>query len=202
MDGAISYFRMRSPGWSDHTLQKILIMKSTVFRYSVYAIIAILAFSALHFFVIMPRASHSSAEFFGYLTMTLAMVFIFFGIKHYRDRVNNGSLRFGEGLKVGLLIALGPAVFFSLFDMLYVLVLNPDWQDQYYSAYVERVKAGTPPGELAAKLKKLEKEKEFFSQPMMLFVVMFVTVFVIGAIVSIISALTLRRNRRPSATIS
>jgi hypothetical protein len=173
-------------------------MKSTVYRYTLYSIIVILAFSAIHLFIIMPMVSYGTAEVFGWLTMTLAQVFIFFGVKHYRDKVNNGSLNFGEGLKIGLLIALGPAVFFSLFDLLYIVVINPGWQDQYYADFVKRVKASTPPGELTAKLKKLEKEREFFSQPAMTFLVMFITVFVIGTIISIISALTLRRNKRMS----
>jgi hypothetical protein len=175
-------------------------MKSTVFRYTVYSIIAVLAFNSLHLFFIMPRSSYDTSEFFGYLTMTLSMVFIFFGVKHYRDRVNHGSLRFGEGLKIGLLIALGPSVFFALFDMLYIEVINPSWQDDYFTAYLEKVKADTPPDQLAAKLKKVEKQREFFSQPAISFLVMFVTIFIIGAIVSIISALTLRRNKHRAVT--
>jgi small-conductance mechanosensitive channel len=171
-------------------------MKPTVFRYTLYSIIAVLAFNSLHLFIIMPRTSYDTSEFFGYLTMTLSMIFVFFGVKYYRDRVNNGSLRFGEGLKIGLLIVLGPALFFALFDMLYIEVINPSWQDDYFTAYLEKVKANTPPDQLDAKLKKVQEQKEFFSQPVITFLVMFVTIFIIGAIVSIISALTLRRNKR------
>jgi hypothetical protein len=175
-------------------------MKSTVYRYTLYSILVILASSAIHLFIIMPQVSYSTAEVFGWLTMTLAQIFIFFGVKHYRDHVNNGSLKFGEGLKIGLLIALGPAVCFALFDLLYIVVINPGWQDQYYADYIARVKASTPPEELPAKMAKLQKEWEFFKQPMMTFVVMFVTVFVIGTLISIISALTLRRSRHVSTT--
>ena len=172
-------------------------MKETVLRYGFYAILAILILTAIHVFVLMPPAiSYAAAEVVGYLTMTLSMVFVFFGIKHYRDQVNNGSLSFGEGLKIGLLIALGPAVFFSLFDLLYVKVINPGWTDEYYGHYVQEATKSTPASELPDKLKQIKDQREFFDNPVMLFLVMFVTVFIIGLIVSTISALTLRRQRK------
>jgi hypothetical protein len=172
-------------------------MKPIVFRYGIYAIIAILCFGAIHFFFLMPpRISYQSAEIAGYLTMTLAMVFVFFGMKHYRDKVNSGSLTFKEGLKIGLLIALGPAVFFALFDLLYVEVINPKWGDEYFGHYMEEVKKDTAPEKWAAELEKLQKQREFWSKPHMLFLLMFITTFVIGFIVTIISALTLRRQKR------
>lgn len=170
-------------------------MKQVVFRYSLYAIIAILVLTAIHVFLLLPNMNYDAAEVAGYLTMTLSMVFIFFGIRHYRDRVNNGSLSFGQGLKTGLLIALGPALFFALFDLLYVKVLNPSWSDDYYDYYIKKVTVSTPPDQLQAKLASLQADKEFFSQPMMLFLIMFATVFIIGAIITIISALTLRRTK-------
>jgi hypothetical protein len=172
-------------------------MKPTVLRYSLFAIIAILVFSAIHvFFIIPPKVSFEAAEVAGYLTMTLSMVFVFFGIKHFRDHVNNGTLSFGQGMKVGLLIALGPAIFFALFDLLYVKVINPGWSDEYYSHYVQEATRGVPAAELPGKLKQIEDQKAFFEQPAMLFLVMFATVFIIGCIVTIISALTLRRKRQ------
>lgn len=175
-------------------------MKSTAFRYSIYAIIAILCFGAIHFFLLMPpRISWEAAEVAGYLTMTLAMVFVFFGMKHYRDKVNNGSLTFKDGLKIGLLIALGPAVFFALFDLLYVEVINPAWGDDYWGQYVEKMKKDTPADELPKKLKELQDMKEFWGKPHFLFLLMFATTFIIGAIVTIISALTLRRQKRTAA---
>jgi hypothetical protein len=48
--------------------------------------------------------------------MLLAMVFVFLGIRHFRDHENEGMLTFGQGLKIGVLIVLIPAVAFGLFD--------------------------------------------------------------------------------------
>jgi hypothetical protein len=126
--------------------------------------------------------------------MILSMIFVFMGIRHYRDHVNNGALSFSQGLRVGLLIVLIPAVFFGLFDLLYTEVLNPSWADEYYGFQADKIKASVPPEQLQAKLDKLQKDREMFNNPAFQFLLMAGTVFIIGFIVTIISSLTLRRN--------
>jgi len=153
----------------------------------------------LHFYVIMPNVSYDNAEIAGYLTMLLSMIFVFMGIRYYRDHVNNGSLSLGEGLKIGVLIILIPSVFFGLFDVLYTEVLNPSWKQDYFNYYVAQAKASTPAADLPAKLKELEKGKEMFGSPAFQFALMAGTVFIIGLIVTIISSLTLRRQRPATA---
>ena len=173
-------------------------MKPVIFRYGIYATLAIVGLSAIHFFVLMPNTSWQNAEIAGYLTMILSMIFVFMGIRYYRDHVKNGVLSFGEGLKIGVLIVLIPSVFFGLFDILYTEVLNPSFFDDYYSHYVQKIKDSTPADQVAAKLKDLQDQKEMFGKPVFQFLLMAGTVFVIGFIVTIISALTLKRNRTAS----
>ena len=170
-------------------------MKSTVYRYGIYAMLTMILLSAVHFFLIMPNVSLANAEVAGYLTMLLSMVFVFIGIKHYRDKINNGVLSFRQGLKIGVLIVLVPSVAFGLFDILYTEVINPDWLDNYYTEMVEQTKKSTAPEKLDAALKKLETSKKIFSIPILQFLLMAFTVFVIGFIVTIISSLTLRRSK-------
>ena len=174
-------------------------MKQTVFRYGIYGTIAGLALGAIQFFILIPKLGYEGAELTGYLTILLSMVFVFLGIRYYRDRMNGGRLSFGEGMKLGVLIALVPAIFFSLFDLLYVEVINPGYMEAYQAQYVENLKQTSTPAELPAKLEKFEKQKEMFNNPLMMFLVMFATVFVIGVIVTIISALTLRNNKAVGA---
>lgn len=174
-------------------------MKPTVLRYGIFATIAIVTLSAIHFFIVVPNASWANAEVAGYLTMLLSMVFVFAGIKHYRDKVNNGFLSFGQGLKIGALIVLIPAVAFGLFDLLYTEVINPEWLDEYYKTMTEKLKTSTAPEKLDAALSKMQREKEMFSNPIFQFLLMALTVFIIGFIVTIISSLTLRRNKTAAA---
>jgi Protein of unknown function (DUF4199) len=170
-------------------------MKSTVYRYGIYSMLTIVLLSAVHFFLVVPNVESANAEIAGYLTMLISMVFVFIGIKHYRDKVNNGSLTFWQGIKVGVLIVLIPSIAFGLFDLLYTEVINPDWLENYYAEMVEKTKRTTAPEKLAARLEELETSKKIFSNPIWQFLLMAVTVFIIGFIVTIISSLTLRRNK-------
>lgn len=169
-------------------------MRSITVRYGLYSILAIVALSAVQFFLWMPNVSFGWAEFGGYLTMVLSMIFVFLGIRRYRDTVGKGYLTFGQGLKIGALISLLPSVAFGLFDILYTEVINPNWLNDYYTKYTEQLKLTIPAAELPAKLAELEKQKELFGNSFMQFLLMAATVFIIGIIVTIISSLALRRR--------
>lgn len=170
-------------------------MKSIAFRYGLYATLVIIILGAVNLFIVAKNADYGIQEIAGYLTILLSMIFVFMGIKYFRNHVNGGTLSFAQGLKTGLLIVLIPSVFFGLFDLLYTRVINPNWHHEYYSQYIEELKKNTSPEKLDAAIKKAEQQRELFSSPVMEFLLMALTVFIIGFIVTIISTLALRRNR-------
>ncbi len=86
-------------------------MKLTILRYGIYAMLALLVLTTVHSFIVMHNVDYTTAGSTGYLTMILSMIFVFLGIRHYRDKVNGGYLNFGQGLKIGVPIVLIPAVF-------------------------------------------------------------------------------------------
>lgn len=174
-------------------------MKQTVFRFGIFATLMIVGLSMVNLFIVDKLAGYNIQEIAGYLTMLLAMIFVFAGIRHYRDRHNNGTLSFGEGMKVGILIVLIPAVFFGLFDLLYTEVINPNWKQEYYTDYMNRLRETVAPEKLPRALEKAQKEMELFSNPVMQFLLMSATVFIIGLIVTVISSLTLRRKKMATA---
>ncbi|MDX2049035.1 MAG: DUF4199 domain-containing protein [Chitinophagaceae bacterium] len=169
-------------------------MKQTVFRYGIYSTLLLLGLGMINLFIIARAGSYAVQEVAGYLSILLSMIFIFFGVRHYRDHVNKGTLGFGEGLKVGVLILLIPSVFFGLFDLLYTEVINPSWKEDYYNHYLAGLKSSVPADQFDAEKKKMEAQKEMFSNPVIQFLLMSLTVFIIGFIVTIISSLALRRQ--------
>jgi len=175
-------------------------MKKTVRRYGLYGGLVIMALFAIDTFVVAKWLGYNGQEIAGYLTMMLSMIFVFFGMRHYRDKENGGELSFGKGLKVGILIVLIPSVCFGLFDLLYTEVINPNWLKDYYGQYMAQIKASTPPDKLEAAMQKAKESMQMFSNPLMQFLLMAATVFIIGFIVTIISALTLRRTKNMITT--
>lgn len=170
-------------------------MKNPIIKNGVYAAATLVVLGLIQYFILMPRLSHEYSEVMGYLSMFICMIFVFIGIKQYRDQKPDQSLSFWEALKIGALIAIIPAIGFGIMDTIYTQVINPGWSDQYYVSYIEKLKASTPADKWDATLAKIESERKFFSNPFMLFLVMTFTVFIIGMLVSIISGITLRKSK-------
>ena len=173
-------------------------MQKTIVRYGLYGVGVMVLVFGTTFLIFNKKENWELQEVIGYITIVISLLFVYFGIKHWRDNYNHGQLSFGQGLKLGTLITLLPSVAFGLFSWLEMNVLDPEFGDRYYAHYIEKTKASTPPDQLQAALQKLEADKEMFSSPVMQFGFMFLTVFLIGFIITIISALILKRNAAKS----
>ncbi|MER3376153.1 MAG: DUF4199 domain-containing protein [Allomuricauda sp.] len=168
-------------------------MKKTVLRFGLYGSITICVLFLISWFV-LDGLPYSTQEVLGYVSMILALGFVFFGIKQYRDKENDGKLSFKKALLIGVLISLITALVFGILDVFYTEVLNPDFMTEYYNQSVETMKASLPADEFEAKLTEMESQKELFSNPLFSFALMAMTVFVIGFIISLLSALVLQRK--------
>ncbi|WP_394747585.1 DUF4199 domain-containing protein [Spongiimicrobium salis] len=148
-------------------------MQKTILKYGSYSLItaALLFLAAL---VLGKELDYTTQAALGYLSMVTCLIFVYFGIKHYRDKENNGVVSFGRALSIGLLISVFAGIGFGCIDYLYTTVINPDFMKNYIEASGE---ADMP-------------EYSSFS----LAAVMFMTVFVIGFIISLISSLILQRK--------
>lgn len=168
-------------------------MKKTILRFGAYGSITICILFIISWFV-LDHLPMSIQEVLGYASMIVSLSFVYFGIKHYRDKENGGKVGFKKALAIGILISLITALIFGLLDMLYSQVLNPEFMDEYYSEVIPDLKASLPANELDAKLAELEAQREQFSNPIFLFVFMASNVFVIGFIITLLSSLILQRK--------
>lgn len=169
-------------------------MQKTVLRYGTYGFALMLSILAIEFLVFKNNYNFAVQEVIGYVTIVLSLLFVYFGIQHWRDKYNAGLLSFGQGLKLGTLITLFPSIAFGLITLLEMGVLDPEFSDKYYGHRVAQATASTPPDKLQEVLQNLQAEKEMFASPFIQFAVMFLTVFLIGIVISVISALMLQRK--------
>ncbi|HVX48577.1 MAG TPA: DUF4199 domain-containing protein [Chitinophagaceae bacterium] len=170
-------------------------MKKTFLRYGLYGGVAMVIFSILD--VTVFSGFDNISEILGYVSIVLSLVFIYFGLRYYRDKHNGGTLSFGQGIKLGLLITLIPALCFGLADEIYVTWVNPHFYEQYTQQMLDNLKTTVPPNEYAAKAAGIKKQGEFFAIPGMDFLLMFTTVAAIGLVITVISTFALKRNSRP-----
>ena len=152
-------------------------MKTTVIKFGIYGLILamVIFLGALYFGQELP---YSTQEVLGYTSMIVSLIFVFFGIKHFRDRENEGSVSFGKALIIGLLISLITALGFGIGDYIYTTAINPDFFEEYAAAMRSQGYEGEIP-EMTSVLGAL---------------VMFATVTILGLIISIISALILQKK--------
>ncbi len=168
-------------------------MKNTILRYGIYAAVTICILFILSL-TLGKNLSFTVQEVIGYASMVISLVFVFFGIKHYRDKENNGIVSFGKAIAIGMLISLLAAIAFGILDLVYVKVINPEFTTEYYANLAEKMHETLPEDEFKIKLSEIEAEKELFSNPIMSFLLMASMVVIIGFIISLISALILQRN--------
>ncbi len=105
-------------------------MKKTVIKFGIYSFITgiVLFLSAL---VLAQDLSYGAQEVLGYTSMVVSVCFVYFGIKNYRDKENNGTISFGKALTIGMLITLFAALGFGIIDFIYTAFINPDFVEQF-----------------------------------------------------------------------
>ena len=167
-------------------------MKKTILRFGLYGLVSICLLSIL-IWSLVDVVDNKMGEVIGYSSMVVSLLFVFFGIKHFRDKENNGVLTFAKALIIGVLISLIVSLGFGILDIIYVKFVNPDFMNAYYDGMLEQAQS-LPAEEFEIRKAALQAEKEMFLNPYMHFFIMSMMVFVIGFIISLLSALILQRK--------
>ena len=170
-------------------------MKKTTVRFGLYGVYTLLALFLISWLAYdQQKENYKTQEIVTWAGIVISLLFVYFGMKHYRDKQNGGLLGFGEGMKLGLLIVLFPSLAFGLYNVIHIMWLDPQFLDKYYAFQVKELKASASPAEFDKELIEMQKMKEMFTSPLVQFIVMFLSVFVVGLIVTIISTLILKRK--------
>ncbi len=168
-------------------------MKNTVIKYGVLGLITgVICF--LLALVFGDGLSYSTQEVLGYASMVAALSFIFFGIKHYRDKVNNGLVSIGEALIVGLLISVLVGLGVGLADYIYTTAINPNFANEYLETTLKTMETSMSAEEFQTKKAELVQQMEDYGGSGFMAVLMFITVVLIGFVISLISGLILQRK--------
>jgi hypothetical protein len=168
-------------------------MKSTIIKFGMYSSILLIILFGISF-LFEGAMDFSTSEIFGYLTIVLSLSFVYFGIRNYRDAINQGTVSFGKALKVGVLITLLASITFGLINVVYTEIINPEFTAEYYEYSIEKYRESLPEEAFKTKLIELESQKDLFKNPLVNFVIMGLTVFIIGFIISLISGLILHQT--------
>ena len=131
----------------------------------------------------------------GYTSIVLSFLMVFFGIQSYRDNIGNGQITFLKAFAVGISITLISCICYVLtWEIIYYNFLPGFW-DKYGAHLAEKLRAsGASPAAVQAKLQQVAKYKEQYKNPLLNAMLTFIEPFPIGLVITLISALVLRRK--------
>jgi hypothetical protein len=171
-------------------------MKRTVLVFGLIsgAIMAAMLFGTLFF---VTNIGFDKAEIVGYTGMVLAFLLVFFGIRSYRENVGGGTISFGRALSVGLLIMLISTVCYVIaWEIVYFNFMH-DFVDKYAAHMVEQVKnSGAGEQAIQAKLQEMKRFKELYDNSFFNAAITFLEPLPVGLILTLISAIILRKKSR------
>ena len=172
-------------------------MKKTVLTFGIISgvIIAVLMAATT---VFAERIGFDRAIVVGYTTMLIAFLLVFFGIRSYRDNVGGGEISFGRAFTVGILITLITCLFYVVIWQIIYKNFLPDFADKYANHVVEKSRAsGATPEQLAKQMEELKDMKALLDNPWLSSAVIFISEpLPVGLVMTLISALILRKRRR------
>lgn len=138
---------------------------------------------------------YESNDVLGYAAIIVAFSLIFFGIKNFRDRQNNGSITFAQAFKAGFLMALVASTMYVAIWLFYYYIFIPGFFDQYVQHILYEAKLkGLTEGEIAEKAKEMAEYKELYKNPLFVILLSYTEVLPIATVIALISAFILRRK--------
>ncbi len=153
--------------------------------------------AALMMFATVPfidRIGFDRGAIVGYTAIVISFLFVFFGIKSYRDNVLDGRIAFGRAFGAGLLITVISCVCYVVAWEIIYFNFMPDFMDKYAAYAIEGLKArGASVAEIDQAALKMEEFKVLYANPLFNAAITFIEPFPIGVLVTAISAAVLRK---------
>ncbi|AXG69370.1 hypothetical protein KORDIASMS9_01590 [Kordia sp. SMS9] len=169
-------------------------MKNTVLTYGIYSfILASVLFSlALYFGYALAFKTHG---IIGYATIVASLVFVYFGIKHYKNHDLDGEIDFKKAFTIGFGIASFSAIAFGLIDAIYITSINPDFVENYIAyEYGLLDTQNLSAAAVYIEKKSIMLRSEVFESATIVFFITLMMVLVVGTIISLGSALVLHKK--------
>lgn len=122
----------------------------------------------------------------GYISITLSLLCIPLGVRHYRDQLNYGQVSFKQALKIGLGITMMAAIVMAIHSVLFFAFQK--------DAFLEWQRNDLDSEELSVFNEQLAQMPDYAFTPWFQGIVMFVMVLLIGAIINLITAAVLKKE--------
>ena len=143
----------------------------------------------------IQNPNFKGSEIIGFTGMFIAFIFIFLGIKNYRDKQNNGLISFGTAFKIGFLICFISSTMYVITWTVECYLFFPDFMEKYAANAIQQAeKSGITGGELAKTKEQMNNYIEWYKNPLLRTALTYMEILPIGLIITLISSLILKKK--------
>ena len=155
----------------------------------------IMAFSMIYMSKHPELEAGTGSMVVGYLSMLIAFSLIFVAVKNFRDKQNAGVISFGKAFLMGLLICLIASTLYVITWAFVHHYFMPDFMEKYAAAMIETARKNASPAELQRTIEQMNSYKQMYKNPFFFAMFTYMEIVPVGLIVSLITALILKRNQ-------
>jgi len=171
-------------------------MKNFIQKFGLISICIILGVNLVALAVFgSGEESYANGEIVGYSTILVVELLILVAIAQFKKK-ENGVISFGQAFKLGTGIAALGGLAFAAYNVVYVLYIDSLFNEKYF-AYQEGLDINA--ADFAEKYAAFAAEQGFFLSVPFQTLLMFLTVFLIGLIISVIGGLVFQSKGKVSA---
>jgi len=146
---------------------------------------------------LLDRIGFDNGVVLGYTGIVMSFLLVYFGVRSYRDNVAGGTIGFGRGVTVGLLITLvSCACYVVTWEIIY-FKLWPGFSDKYTAYAIDKARAsGASQQTIDETARQMAEFKKMYDNPLINAAFSFVEPFPIGLAVTLISAAVLKKKKK------
>ncbi|MFN0033210.1 MAG: DUF4199 domain-containing protein [Flavobacteriales bacterium] len=135
----------------------------------------------------------------GYTTMIIGLSLVFFGVKKYRDTELGGAISFARALGTGMLISLVAGILYCLSWEICLQTVAGNFMQDYIDHQIAGAQAsGATTEAIQALQQEMNSMAELYKNPFLRFGMTLMEILPAGIIVSLITALVLKRKQAPT----
>lgn len=166
----------------------------------IFGLISGLIVSAMMLFTVIScykTGNFEGSMVVGFTVMIIAFALIFVAVKNYRDKFNHGVISFGRAFRIGILITLLASTMYVVSWLIVYYNFVPDFMDKMAANEVIKIQQkGLSAAEADAQIAKMNSMREMYKNPIVVILYTYTEIFPVGLIVTLISALILKRKGR------
>jgi hypothetical protein len=139
----------------------------------------------------------------GYTTIVLSLLLSYFGIRSYRDNIQNGHITFGKAFRVGLSITVISCLCYVVTWQIIYYNFIPDFMDKYGAQVLQKMQAsGATAAAIQQKSEEINKLKIMYKNPLFNAAMTFIEPFPVGLVITVLSAAILRKKAPSPAAVA